>query len=67
MEADALEFVAGSNVSTLSESVAGSSGGLRCGEQNYLLRQEKFGESWKAFVMVPFISKEIWKCEPMMI
>lgn len=40
---------------------------LRRRGQKHPISQEKFGELWKAFVRPPFISKEIWKCEPMLI
>lgn len=40
---------------------------LRRRGQKHPISQEKFGELWKTFVRPPFISKEIWKCQPMLI
>ena len=40
---------------------------LRRRGQKHPISQEKFGELWETFVRPPFISKEIWKCEPMLI
>lgn len=40
---------------------------LRRRGQKRPISPEKFGELWNAFVRPPFISKEIWKCEPMLI
>ena len=40
---------------------------LRRRGQKHPISQEKFGELWKTFVRPPFISQEIWKCEPMLI
>lgn len=40
---------------------------LRRRGQKHPIRQKKFGELWKTFVRPPFISKGIWKCEPMLI
>lgn len=40
---------------------------LRRRGQKHPISQEKFGELWNTFVRPLFISKEIWKCEPMPI